>query len=70
MHLSHLSYPGLPLGVLLLLLLPLLEVELDLCGQLLVRREDVFHLGELQLLSDIGITSGYDNAANSRYLIC
>ena len=41
------SYPGLPLGVLLLLLLPLLEVELDLCGQLLVRREDVFHLGGL-----------------------
>ena len=41
------SYPGLPLGVLLLLLLPLLEVELDLGGQLLVRREDVFHLGGL-----------------------
>ena len=38
------SHPGLPLGVLLLLLLPLLEVELDLCGELLVCREDVLHL--------------------------
>ena len=64
MHLSHLSYPGLPLGVLLLLLLPLLEVELDLGGQLLVRREDVLHLGGLQYLSDIVITMRLKSKTN------
>ena len=41
------AYPGLALGVALLLLLPLLEVELDLRRQLPVRRQDVLHLVQL-----------------------